>query len=142
MSEPKVVFTPWKPWGQRGEIICAGDPGVYLLAHFPRGRVPDGAASPLDEHIVYTGETHRRPLKKRWSVFNRSAQTGKKGHAGGRTYHTRYRRIRDDLYVAAYSPGQSDWSPRCRSFFIRHVESMLIWNFAATYMPDRLCNRE
>jgi len=142
MSEPKVIFTPWKQWDERKDIKNAERTGVYLLAHFSRRPNRDVPASPLDEHIVYIGETHRQTLQKRWSDFNRSAQTGKKGHAGGRTYHDRFSRIRDDLYVAAYTPEQPDWTPRCRSFFISRVESRLIWNSATACKPDKLCNKD
>lgn len=110
MSEPEPVFTSWKPWAQRGNIGNAGGPGVYLLAHIPQGQVPAGPASPLDEHIVYIGETHRQTLGRRWSDFDRSARTGNRGHAGGRTYHKRFGTIQGNLYVAAYTPEQSDWT--------------------------------
>lgn len=141
MSESEPVFTSWKQWAQRGNIGNAGGPGVYLLAHIPQGSVPDGSASPLDERIVYIGETHRQTLAKRWGDFDRSARTGNRGHAGGRTYHERFRTIQSNLYVAAYTPGQSDWTPRCRSFFLRYIESKLVCDFVSTYRPDGLCNK-
>lgn len=142
MSEPRVAFTLWMKWNERGQIECRGDPGVYLLAHFPRDRVPDGAASPLDTHIVYIGETHKQTLAKRWNDFAQSAPTGQKGHAGGRTYHNRFHRLQRNLYVAAYAPKQPKWTSRCRSFFIRHVESKLIWRFVLTHGDDGLCNKD
>ncbi len=143
MSEPEVVFTAWKRWDERENIENAERTGVYLLAHFP-GRPPNRSepACPLDDHIVYIGEAHKQTLRKRWSDFNRSAQTGKRGHAGGRTYHDRFGRVQGHLYVAASAPDKRDWTPRCRSLFIAYVESKLIWSFANAYKPDRLCNKD
>jgi hypothetical protein len=141
MRAPKVKFTPWKHWTKRTEIDGADGPGVYLLAHFPRGQVPRGNASPLDPNLVYSGETMGK-LSRRWNDFDRSAQTGKKGHAGGRTYHERFHKIRGNLYVAAYCPKQSKWTSRCHSFFVRYVEARLVWEFAMTHVPDQLGNKD
>ena len=142
MSEPEIVFSPWKPWSEREDIDVANRPGVYLLAHFAHGIIPQGRADPLDPNIVYIGETHGRTLAERWREFSRSAETGKKAHAGGRSYHKTFKKLRDDLYVAAFSPNQPDWTSRCFSFFIRYVEWKLIWDYARRHKADKLCNKE
>jgi hypothetical protein len=111
-----------------------------LLAHL--NTVPRGSASPLEPGIVYIGETHRQTLIKRWRAFARSARTGLFRHAGGRSYHARFRGLRPDLYVAAFAPDDQTWTPRCRTFLIGYVESKLIWDFATKYSNDQLCNRD
>ena len=141
MSEPKIIFSPWKLWKKRAEIDVADRPGIYLLAHFAPGKIPRGSASPLDPNLVYIGETHRRTLAKRWSEFGHSAATGKLAHAGGSAYHKKFKKLRDDLYVAAFSPKQPD-GPRCQSFLIRYVEWKLVWGYVRTHNPDKLCNKE
>lgn len=140
MRDPVTKFGCWTPWGHRTEISGIEASGVYLLAHFP-GAAPPGAASPVDRHIVYIGETHRQSLAKRWADFQRSASRGARGHAGGRTYHKLYGRVRRDLYVAAFSRLPAPWSDRQRRFFIRYLEAKLISAFCRTYSDDGLCNK-
>lgn len=140
MRDPVVTFSSWRPWHSRTEISGVESGGVYLLAHFPK-TAPKGAACPLDRHIIYIGETHRQSLVRRWSQFQRSAATGARGHAGGRTYYERYGKLRGDLYVAAFSRLPTAWSERQRCFFICHLEVKLIWSFSKEYSPDKLCNK-
>ena len=132
-------FTPWIPWNERQLLDGANDNGVYLLAHFLHG-APTGPASSLDPNIVYIGETHGQTLLVRWRQFARSAETGRTGHAGGRTYHGLFGQIQPELHVACYSPKHV--AGRCRSFFIRFIEAKLVWNFSRKHEPDQLCNRD
>lgn len=135
-----ICFSPWTAWESRAAIRGANQPGVYLLAHLPS--IPRGSASPLEPRIVYIGETHRQTLLARWRAFARSAKTGRFSHAGGRSYHARFKGLCPDLYVAAFAPDHERWTQRCRTFLIRYVESKLIWDFATKYSKDKLCNRD
>ena len=140
MTEESIVFSPWVPWSDRAQINGARDQGVYLLAHFDDDKVPTGPASPLDNRLVYIGETHGQTLIERWSQFSRSAQTGVRGHAGGVSYRKKFGAVSLDLYVAVFSP-QPSKSTRCRSFFILFVEAKLVWEFSRANDPDQLCNK-
>lgn len=135
-----ITFTPWKKWSERKSFDGANDQGVYLLAHFQEDGIPGGAASPLNPQIIYIGDTRKQTLLDRWNQFNRSAQTGVTGHAGGRTYHHEFGFLKKELCVAFFAP-PSMGSKRCRSFYIRYVESKLIWKYSRTHNPDKLCNK-
>jgi hypothetical protein len=140
MNDAQVVFTPWLPWEDRDLHQHAHNQGLNLLAHYDRASVPAGSASPLDAAIVYIGETHAQALSERWKQFGRSASTGARGHAGGCSYHGRFTRIQEQLYVACFSPHGMK-SERCRSFFICYTEARLVWAFACVHEPDQLCNK-
>jgi hypothetical protein len=144
MREVKVTFTSWQPWKKR---TAEKRPGVYLLGCF-RGKPPTGRARPLCSKIIYIGETHQQTLHKRLKDFDRSARTGKKAHAGDRSYHDRILKkkkcdeLPGDLYVATatFSPVSSDYTA-CQSFLIRYVESKLVWEFATKHNPRKLLNK-
>jgi len=140
MEDVAIIFTPWKKWLNRKSFEDANDQGVYLLAHFKENEIPVGAASPLDPNIIYIGDTRKQTLAIRWSQFNRAAQNGAAGHAGGRTYYKRFGPLKKELCVAFFSPPSMS-SERIRSFYIRYVESKLIWKYSQMHKPDKLCNK-
>ena len=140
MPDPVMEFSHWVGWDQRESIPGCRSNGVYLLAHF-QNAVPIGNASPLEENIIYIGETHHQGLAKRWRDFHRSASTGRKSHAGGMTYYERFKELSGDLYVAASVTFPSSWSERQRCFYIRYAEARLVAEFCLKYRTDKLCNK-
>ena len=85
-----IVFSQWYLWEDRQNVPGNDLPGVYLVAEFDH-RQDQQNADPLDQHILYIGQTGgrlgktgNRVLIKRWHEFEHSAKTGKRAHAGGR----------------------------------------------------------
>jgi len=99
---------------------------------------PPQDADPLDEHIIYFGETCNQSLKERWDQFDASAFKQKAGHSGGKTYRNRYRDRGLDLYVAAMPVVLVN--EVLEASFIRFAERKLILDFVMKW--DRLpkCN--
>lgn len=135
MNLPNIRFSCWFPWKQRSNIKNSMEPGVYMLAKFIA--VPPGNANPLDDNIIYVGETCRS-LRRRWDQFERSAFHSKQGHSGGRNYRRIYGDIGQHLYVAAMPVTIPDNT--LRSSFIRFVERKLIMNFVVKHKRRPECN--
>lgn len=135
MSLPKIQFSDWYPWKQRNSIKNSKEPGVYMLAKLTT--VPPGNADPLDDNIIYVGETCRS-LRGRWDQFERSAFQSKPGHSGGRNYRKLYGDIGQYLYVAAMPVIIMDKT--LRSSFIRFVERKLILDFVVNHKRRPECN--
>lgn len=135
MSLPRVEFTPWYPWKQRNRIKNSEAPGVYMLAKFMT--VPSGSANPLNNNIIYFGETCRS-LKGRWDQFDRSAFQSKSGHSGGINYRRIYGDIGQHLYLAGMPVTITDKT--LRSCFIRFVERKLILDFVIKHDARPKCN--
>lgn len=126
MEMPQIKFSKWFQWNDRTELENIDSPGIYILAKFREAI--NGGADPLDEHIVYIGETCDNTLKGRWRQFDRSAFQSKDGHSGGLTYNETFGDKGDDLYVAALPV--SNLPDNLRHLFIRYVERKLILEFA------------
>jgi len=135
MTLPKIDFTSWYPWKQRNKIKKSEAPGVYMLAKFIT--VPSGSANPLENNIIYFGETCRS-LKGRWDQFDRSAFQSKRGHSGGINYRRIYRDEGQHLYLASMSLTITDKT--LRSCFIRFVERKLILDFVIKHGLRPKCN--
>lgn len=135
MTFPKIEFSHWFPWKQRNNIKDSTKPGVYMLAKFVT--VPSGNADPLDDNIIYVGETCRS-LRGRWDQFDRSAFKSKRGHSGGRNYRRIYGDIGQYLYVAAMPVNIPDKT--LRSSYIRFVERKLILYFVDKHNRRPKCN--
>lgn len=93
-----VDFTTWYPWVNRDSISGCQYGGVYLIGQFAAGKVPSGPANPFDPNVVNIGQSGgRKPngepslgvTKNRLTSWMKSATTGKRGHKGGRTYHSK-----------------------------------------------------
>ena len=138
MKLPRIEFTPWFRWKERNKIENSDKPGLYMLSKFKI--VPPGSADPLDENIVYFGETCNQSLKGRWNQFERSAFHLKRGHSGGRTYREIYGDMGRDLYVAALPVVIANQD--LRSSFIRFVERKLILDFVMRWKKLPKCNRK
>lgn len=134
----QIEFSSWFRWNERGRIENSDRPGVYMLSKFRT--VPPRTADPLDENIVYFGETCNQSLKDRWSQFDASAFQQKRGHSGGKTYGEVYGDNGFDLYVAAM-PVKIE-NGILRSQFIRFVERKLILDFVVMWKRLPSCNRK
>jgi hypothetical protein len=106
---PVIKFSQWFPWKNRNTVSGKSLPGVYLLARFEDRDTPSERADPLDQHIVYIGETSR-PLSTRWNDFNREAFGGGAPHSGATTYREKqYPDTEGALYLAAMPSPPSQW---------------------------------
>jgi hypothetical protein len=131
-----VRFTEWVKWQNREEIGNISSPGVYILGNFKR--LPNGPANPVDENVIYIGETCDNTLKARWNQFHRSAFLFKEGHSGGIAYRNTIGDNGENLYVAAFAVLElpQDTKP----LFIRFAERKLILEFALKNGKRPLCN--
>jgi len=138
MELPRIEFSLWFRWKERNEIENSDKPGFYMLAKFKT--VPPGRADPLEENIIYFGETCNQSLEGRWDQFDRSAFQSKRGHSGGKTYREVYGDVGLDLYVAALPVviANQDF----RSSFIRFAERKLILDFVMRWKKLPKCNRK
>jgi hypothetical protein len=135
---PKVNFPKWMKWNDREDYQ---NPGVYVLAHFPKK--PRSKVNMLAKEIIYIGETHTsgRTLIKRWNEFNYSAHSGKKRHAGGRTYHKKFRENKfKQLYVAGW-PISID-NKDLPSAYIQFCERKFILDYVKKYGHLPVCNKK
>jgi len=82
MEVPKIEFSSWFKWTERNSIEGSDKPGVYMLSKF--GTVLPRCADPLDENVIYFGETCNQSLRERWVQFDASAFQLKRGHSGGK----------------------------------------------------------
>ena len=133
----RLPFSRWTTWVQRHEIDLADAPGVYLLGRFDRPPPPE--VNPLDQRVLYIGETAQQSLRRRWYQFERSAFQGKSGHSGGRTYRRHVAKSPRRLYVSALPVTIED---PAASAYIRAVERLLIWAHVARYDTFPRCNRK
>ena len=138
MKFSSIKFSKWVKWSERNNIKNSDHPGVYLLAKFKLP--PKGRASPLNEKIIYIGETCNNTLKGRWYQFNRSAHYNKEGHSGGFTYYKKYKGNVNDLFVAALPIINIE--NNLRHLFIRYIERKLILKYAIRYSKQPECNKK
>jgi len=139
MEVPKIEFGSWFKWTERNSIEDSDKPGVYMLSKF-RTAPPRVRADPLDENIIYFGETCNQSLRERWVQFDASAFQLKRGHSGGKTYRDKYGDNGLDLYVAAMPVKLED--EILRSQFIRFAERKLILDFVIRWKRLPKCNRK
>ena len=128
MQYPEIQFSEWYRFEDRNKI--ASDlklKGVYILGKF--SFVLKNKADPLDEHIIYIGQT-TRSLGERLKMFERCARYNSDGHSGGKEY---YRQLTqkgdnlDDLYVAIFTVNIEH--PIYRDTFIKYIERKVIFDF-------------
>ncbi|MBM3924629.1 MAG: hypothetical protein FJ320_01365 [SAR202 cluster bacterium] len=91
-----IEFSQWFPWQNRKSVPGSNVGGVYLIARFPSGQIPNGPANPLEENVLNIGESGGptrdgersfRCLVERWDQWDKAARTGRKGyHRGGRRF--------------------------------------------------------
>lgn len=138
METLKIEFSSWFRWKERNSIQNSEKPGVYMLSKFRMALPPH--ADPLDESIIYFGETCDQSLRDRWAQFDASAFQLKRGHSGGKTYRDVYGDNGSDLYVAAMPVTLEN--EILRSSFIRFAERKLILDFVMKRKQLPKCNRK
>jgi len=134
----KIEFGTWFKWKERNSINGSDKPGVYMMARFKKGC--SQSADPLDEDIIYFGETCNQSLKERWNQFDASAFQLKHGHSGGTTYNKVFGDKGVNLYVAAMPVAVENKD--FRSSFIRFAERKLILDFVLKCNRLPICNRK
>ena len=139
-KSPKIRFSRWFPWCDRDNLPNIDRPGIYIMAHFDE--VPSGRASRHNNQIEYIGKTWGEGgLKERLKKFHRVATKGKGNHSGGKTYHKKHHKIKDDLYVAV-CPFLGKSHEVDLNTFILYAERKLIWQFSAANGRLPNCNNE
>ncbi len=124
-----ILLSEWVPWPERRLQPTCG--GVYIV----------GKGNPAK--VVYIGRTSGRGgLRTRLRTFNRSAATGRSGHAGGVTYHRLFGGELDDLYVRVHSAIAVDPDPKILKPYTLYVERRLIWEYIAQFGGLPACNSE
>jgi hypothetical protein len=127
MRRPAIKFSGWFAWHRRKEVPVTSAPGIYLLAKFRSA--PKGNADPLDQGIIYVGET-TRSHSQRWYEFNNSAFNNKPGHSGGWSYVDRYNDSGRGLYVAVMPVTVTSLPDEgVRNMFIQYVERKILVDF-------------
>jgi hypothetical protein len=130
-------FSEWIPWLDRHSFEKRILPGVYILANIPEPKV--GRAIPVDEIVVYIGETSRT-LEDRWNNFHAAAFENGNNHSGGLTYKSIFpNKNGSDLYVAAF-PVADFLNLELLPFFIRYTERKLIWKYILQNGDKPICN--
>jgi hypothetical protein len=138
MKIPEIEFGSWFKWKERQGIDNSDKHGVYRLSKFKT--TPPQIIDPLDDNVIYFGETCNQSLEERWTQFDASAFQGKRGHSGGKTYRERYRDNGLDLYVAAMPVTIT--SEHLRSSFIRFAERKLILDYVIKWNRLPTCNHK
>ena len=160
-----ICFTRWASWANRNSLTDKDKSGVYLVATF-EDRLPAGPADPLEESIVYIGESSEGRFQSRWRAFARSASGVSTRHRGGRRYREKFGGDLSVLYVSTLSseglmkglvgldtcpllgidpghakPGITDESlPEINSPLIKYIERRLILLYALTHGHIPPCN--
>jgi hypothetical protein len=116
-------------WEERASLPdCAG---VYVIA---RGD---------PSNTIYIGRTWgAKGIRHRIRTFHRSATTGKKGHAGGVTFHGVFDGDTTGLFVSVHVPGGIDPKPEILHPYIAYVERRLIWEHVEAFGALPVCNSE
>jgi hypothetical protein len=70
------IFNPWIPGRGREQFPGALSSGAYILALYEKAPTADIPADPIDEMMIYIGETTRNTLIGRWRQFDRTEFSG------------------------------------------------------------------
>jgi len=123
----EVIFTPFVGWSERTALPDA--PGVYEIA---KGE---------EANLIYVGRTWcRGGLRDRIAAFHRSASTGRKGHAGGVTYHSLFGPDVSDLLVAAHVPVAINPAAHILRPYVDFAEKRAIWMHVQRFGGLPACN--
>lgn len=140
----------WVPWKKRDRIKGIDRKGAYILASFRRKPQKTVALEGLLEEVVYVGEVHgnTKDLKKRLNEFERSASSGKKGHAGGLTFRRKRRReglSLKKLYLIAFPAPEKfngEFNLIQQQLFARLIEREILWAYGVTHNHRPICNKD
>jgi len=94
-----ISFSPWTSWKDRNSLPKKNEAGVYLIGRFTE-QPPSGPRAPLDEHVVYIGESAGGRFRSRWRSFGRTAFEGKGRHRGGIRYRQKFGGNSSEVYVS------------------------------------------
>ena len=105
--------------------------GIYLIS---RGE---------PTNTVYIGRTWAaKGIRNRIRQFHRSASTGKKGHAGGVTFHGVFNGDTSGLWVSVHVPDGIDVTDHILHPYIAYAERRLIWEHVEVHGVLPVCNSE
>jgi len=122
-----IHFTGRVPWSQR--VALPAEPGLYCISKAGQ--------------IIYFGKTWGSGgLRERVNDFHRSAVTGRKGHAGGVTYHARFGADVSDLSVEVHVPHAVSRSVGILCPYIQYAERRMIWEYVERHGAMPVCNSE
>lgn len=94
-------------------------------------------------NTVYIGRTWAaKGIRIRIRQFHRSASTGKKGHAGGVTFHGVFHGETSDLWVSVHLPDGIDQAGHILRPYIAYAERRLIWEHVEVHGVLPVCNSE
>ena len=94
-------------------------------------------------NTVYIGRTWAaKGIRSRIRQFHRSASTGKKGHAGGVTFHGVFHGETSDLWVSVHLPVGIDQAGQILHPYISYAERRLIWEYVEVHGALPICNSE
>ncbi len=124
-----LLITEPIPWEDRTSLPERA--GIYLIS---RGEIAN---------LIYIGRTWgRKGIKNRIRTFHRSATTGKKGHAGGLTFHSKLCGDTEGLIIRTHLADDIDPNPEILHPYISYAERKLIWDFVRDHGRLPLCNSE
>lgn len=136
---PALKFSPWVRWAKRISHLNGDDfPGIYLIARSV-GNKPRQTPNSVPLQVIYIGET-TKTIAGRLKQFDHSAGTGKRAHAGGRTYHKLYRDKCKHLYISIL-PVKNLPKDICPCF-IRHLERKILWDYCRRHGTLPACNKK
>lgn len=94
-------------------------------------------------NTVYIGRTRAvKGIRGRIRQFHRSASSGKKGHAGGVTFHGVFNGDTSDLCVSVHLPDGIDPANHILHPYIAYAERRLIWEHVEAHGALPVCNSE
>lgn len=138
--EPDIQFTEWYAWDDIKNIPDGDKRGVYIIARFDQK--PEGHADPLDENILYIGETHGKSqsIYKRLNTFFKAAHVGDMihKHSGGNRFNRELNGDLTNVFVSAFTPNIQD--DHYISPFILYAERRTIWQYVLKYGQIPRCN--
>lgn len=100
-----LEFSDWLRWGDRNKAPWKNEYGIYLIAKFEGDGPPSGCADPVDEHVVYIGESLRN-VTGRIRSFGRECSRSSKGvSANPSGPRSEYDVLLSDHYLAVTTTG-------------------------------------
>ena len=122
-------LSDWLDWADRTALPDSA--GVYVIAKGDR------------TNVIYIGRTWGIDgVFNRIKTFNRSANSGNKGHAGGVTFHKTFGPDVSDFLVSCHTPVTINPDPNILRPYIEYAERRLIWEHVEKFGQLPVCNSE